>query len=272
MTAPKRVYWDSCCWIALINQEPSRFESLEYIYNSSKDGLYQIWTSTLSLVEVNRLASEQATPKPLNSDSLDILDEMFNQDFVVLNQVDLLVATEARRLLRDLSGLSKRTDSIHLATALLRSVDEMHTYDDKDLLHLHGKLESKDGRKLVICAPTLPAGYAKPGVQLDLLEATTEPKPMEAASTSIVGANTEDNLTQGSNGKSGPSQNNIQPQEGILTTEAEDPAHPPTGNSLPAPSHSVSGDAPLSHTRPKASSKTKPIQEESDQSSKDTKA
>jgi hypothetical protein len=50
-------------------------------------------------------------------------------------------------------GLKKRTDAIHLASALKFSVDALHTYDGSDLLHLDGKVPDKKGRKLSICVP-----------------------------------------------------------------------------------------------------------------------
>lgn len=47
----------------------------------------------------------------------------------------------------------KPSDAVHLATALLMDVDEMHTYDGSDLLGLDGKVARQDGEMLSICRP-----------------------------------------------------------------------------------------------------------------------
>jgi hypothetical protein len=54
-----------------------------------------------------------------------------------------------------LAGYSKLKppDASHLATALLMSVGEMHTFDDK-LIELSGLLDRPDGKKLKICKPS----------------------------------------------------------------------------------------------------------------------
>jgi hypothetical protein len=59
----------------------------------------------------------------------------------------------AGRLLRKFPEIGKPQDGIHLATALLNNVDELHTYDRKDLIGLSGRIDRKDGVKLKICAP-----------------------------------------------------------------------------------------------------------------------
>lgn len=47
----------------------------------------------------------------------------------------------------------KPSDAVHLATAILLNVDEMHTYDGSDLLDLNEKVARQDGEMLKICHP-----------------------------------------------------------------------------------------------------------------------
>ncbi len=156
MTEIKRVYWDANCWLGLINGETARIGALQYVYEAARIGGYQIWTSTLSFVEVFRLKAEEGQPKPLGDANLDRIEEVFSQDFVQLVTLDMEIGREARRLLRITAGLGKRTDAVHLASALRWSVDAMHTYDKVDLLHLDGKLKCRSGQFLKICEPDSP--------------------------------------------------------------------------------------------------------------------
>jgi hypothetical protein len=67
--------------------------------------------------------------------------------------LDERIAVSARRLLRHHPECKKPTDGIHLATALMLNVEEMHTYDGSDLLNLSGRVNSSNGTPLVICTP-----------------------------------------------------------------------------------------------------------------------
>ena len=84
------------------------------------------------------------------------IDEVFEQEFIKLVPLDVEVAKFARKLLRQHSGLKKRPDAIHLASALRWPVDVMHTYDGNDLLHLDGKMKGKTGSLLRIAPPDDP--------------------------------------------------------------------------------------------------------------------
>ena len=63
-------------------------------------------------------------------------------------QVDFDVGVLARRLLRKYPEIAKPQDGIHLATALLNNVDELHTYDRENLIGLSDKIDRRDGKKL----------------------------------------------------------------------------------------------------------------------------
>ncbi len=70
-------------------------------------------------------------------------------DLVKIINVDEDVGTLARRLLREHPKLGKPQDAVHVASALLAGVDELHTFDENHLLKFDGVLtkigtENKD--------------------------------------------------------------------------------------------------------------------------------
>jgi predicted nucleic acid-binding protein len=74
----------------------------------------------------------------------------------------------------------KPSDAVHLATALALSVDEMHTYDNSDLLKLDGKINCANGKPLKICRPSAP--LPEPGLFSEII---TEPKSKRRRSIEI---------------------------------------------------------------------------------------
>lgn len=150
---PDRVYWDSCAWLGLVNGEQDKKAALGNTYNQARKGLIQIWTSTLSIVEANRLTSESGAPKPLPPDSIRQFDDVFFQHFVYLVPLDTPIARTARNMVRETPNLRKKADAIHLATALFWSIPVLHTYDENDLLHLDRQMNCRDGTVLRICRP-----------------------------------------------------------------------------------------------------------------------
>jgi predicted nucleic acid-binding protein len=156
MAELRRVYWDACVWLGLINGEPKKQRAVEYVYTAARSGAYEIWTSTMSYVEVYRIKGEELNPKPYSTSALDKIEEMFEQEFVKLIPIDVETAKLARRLLRENEGLKKRPDAIHLASAMRWSINTLHTYDGNDLLHLDGKLKTKNGTILRITVPDDP--------------------------------------------------------------------------------------------------------------------
>lgn len=146
-----RVYWDSCAWLGLLNGEVEKKRELEIVYTNARNGHCELWTSTLSMVEVRRLKLEQYDPKPLKADHLKLIANLFRQPFIKPVPLSVDIADRARELWRTAEGLNKWQDSIHLASALHWNVDVLHTYDQDDLLHLSMLLECRNGEKLNIC-------------------------------------------------------------------------------------------------------------------------
>jgi predicted nucleic acid-binding protein len=151
-----KVYWDACAWIGLINEEADKVRGLEYFYTKAKANEIEIWTSLLNYAEVFKYRFEDGNPKPWPEESAQKIRDIIEQPFVVRLNVDFNVAVKARELLRTVSDLKRPNDAIHLASALLFDVDEMHTYDRPHLLALDGKVPRADGTLLKICVPAVP--------------------------------------------------------------------------------------------------------------------
>lgn len=142
-------------WIALIKREPSRFDACKFIIEKAQRSEVEIWTSMFTLAEVwKRRCAGEDTGLPEADD--EAFEDYIEQEFVFRVAVDSDVGTAARRLLRKHPSIGKPQDAIHVATALIENVDELHTFDRADLLSLDGVLDRQDGEKLKICTPPPP--------------------------------------------------------------------------------------------------------------------
>lgn len=156
MANPLNVYWDSCAWLGLVNGEDGRKQNLEIVYGMARRGLIQLWTSTVAIVEVNRLSVEMNMPRPISDESLAIINDLLFQPFISHISLDTIVARRAQRLLRETRGLTKRPDAMHLASAIQWNIHTFHTYDGSDLLHLNGQIRCLDGEDMEIVLPSDP--------------------------------------------------------------------------------------------------------------------
>ena len=147
-----RIYWDACAWLGLLNGEQEKRAALEHVWEKAKKGDIQIWTSAFCIAEVYRLKCEKQWASLCEENDAKI-ENMFNQDFVRIVQVDIEIAKLAKRLLRFHEKLNKPSDAIHLATAVFWDLDQFHTYDGSDLLGL--SVITNDGRPLNICKPDM---------------------------------------------------------------------------------------------------------------------
>ena len=156
----RRVYWDSCGWISLIQNEidvpligggvENRAALARAVLDDAVKGSTEILTSSLSFSEVNK-------PSPTPSGfvgSADKLAAFFENDFIVIVMLDRQIGELSRKLMQlGYPGL-KPLDAVHVASALTTNVDEMHTFDDK-LLKLNDRIDKQDGRPLKICKPSM---------------------------------------------------------------------------------------------------------------------
>jgi predicted nucleic acid-binding protein len=150
----RRVYWDACAFIGLLNQEPGKVNVCSEVWREAERGETIICTSFLSFAEVFRMKCEGQV-KPLAQANDEKVENLLRQKWIVSAVIDERIAVAARRLMRSYAECRKPTDGIHLATALAMSVDQMHTYDGADLLGLDGKIHRADGKPLTICTPRL---------------------------------------------------------------------------------------------------------------------
>jgi predicted nucleic acid-binding protein len=172
MANPRRIYWDACVWIALIQQEKirdtsgnlveDRYGMCRNVINAATRGQIEIATSTFSFAEVCKNPDVMGKAE-------DKIAAFFENDYVLPVNLDRAVGERARILM--MSGFSKLKppDACHLASAAIANAEEMHTFDDK-LLALDGKIDKLDGTKLKICTPN-PSGNPAP-----LLDAMTKKK------------------------------------------------------------------------------------------------
>lgn len=152
----KRVYWDACAWIALIQREKIRDEKgvvtedrdtmCRTVWTAAqKDKTVEIVTSALSLVEVCK-------SKGVVAEGDSKIAAFFEHPHIEMVNLDRFVGERARELMLAGHPGLKPPDATHVATAALGNVDEMHTFDDK-LLNLTGKIFRADGAYLKICKP-----------------------------------------------------------------------------------------------------------------------
>lgn len=153
--SPKRIYWDACTWIALIQREritdssgvliEDRGAMCRGIVNAAFAGAYEIATCSISCVEVWK---QPTLEHPKTSQVADF----FDHDFILLVSVDREAGLVARQLMS--AGYSKLRpmDACHIAAAVLCMAQEMHTFDEK-ILALDGLIDKPDGSRLRICKP-----------------------------------------------------------------------------------------------------------------------
>lgn len=163
MASKPKVYWDSCAWLGLLNEESNKISELQYVWKRAVAGEVEIWTSTIAQVEVCKLASEQTEVANqgkenkvdiMTEDNLKLIENVFNQPFVKRIPVDVEISTRARRLYRETKGLDKVPDAVHLVSAMRWNIETVHTFDEKDMLHLSGKLKTDLDTEITIMSPT----------------------------------------------------------------------------------------------------------------------
>lgn len=156
-TSPKKIYWDSCSWIALISNEriykngvltENRGADCRDVVRSAVKGEIELYTSALGIIEVNK-GSPVAGGVPA-----DKIKDFFENDYILIVSVNRQVGELGRELMQRGYSKLKPADASHIAAAAVAGVDEMHTYDDK-LLDLTGKVAKADGTMLRICKPAM---------------------------------------------------------------------------------------------------------------------
>jgi predicted nucleic acid-binding protein len=139
---PKKIYWDSCVFIALLSKHKEiewlkQQEVCKSCMQQAINGDVEIYISTMTIVEVNK-TTESTNPIPKSIQ--ETITKLMGQPFIKVIPADLARAFEAREHVWGISWL-KPVDAMHLACALYAKVDEVFTYDglgsQKGLLDLN---------------------------------------------------------------------------------------------------------------------------------------
>ncbi len=142
-------------WIALIRREAKRFDACRFLIDQAQRGEIEIWTSAFTFAEVyKRRCSDENTG--IGSEDDRAFEDYIEQEFVKVIQVDTDVRRGARVLLRTHPTIGKPQDAIHVASALIENVTELHTFDREDLLKLDGVIKCQNGEPLRIKRPADP--------------------------------------------------------------------------------------------------------------------
>jgi predicted nucleic acid-binding protein len=152
-------YWDANAFLGWLNDEPDKVDECESVLAAAEAGKAQIVTSALTLTEVIKMKGK---PR-LTKDSEEKIKAFFENDFIVVRDVDRFIAEKARDLIWNYSGLHPK-DAIHVATAVMLKMNVLDTFDGP-LIKLSGKIGSP---KLTIARPHMP-------YQADMYETQSKP-------------------------------------------------------------------------------------------------
>ena len=119
------------------------------VLQAAEKGDVEIVVSSVALVEVI------CKNKDASIDDQKVRD-YFDNDYILLVSADKDVCDLARQLMLAGHAGLRPADAIHVATACISNADELHTFDGK-LLDLDSRTDRKDGTRLRIRKPRLPA-------------------------------------------------------------------------------------------------------------------
>lgn len=128
-----RVYWDSNLFRDFISGHPEHAADVEALLEQADTGKLEIITSAISVAEVAFAQQERSTGL-LSAEVEERIDKLWVPPSPVkLVEFHFHIARRARQLLRQSlqrgwKGL-RAFDAVHLCTAQLYGVTELHTYD-----------------------------------------------------------------------------------------------------------------------------------------------
>ena len=95
----RRVYWDSCSFLALLNREPGNVDQCVVVWREGEAGKTSIYTSFFTFTEVFKAKCEGRV-KPLAPENDKEVEELLGQKWIKPAVVDELIGVAARRLMR----------------------------------------------------------------------------------------------------------------------------------------------------------------------------
>jgi len=155
----ERRYWDSGCFLAILNREPGRFETCAAILKAAELRKLEIVTSAFTITEVLYPKNgEKLAPEKRHT-----VRQYLRRPGIVLVDCDREVAESAQDYVWDFNVRPK--DAIHIASAVYANAPVMEAYDGGLL-----KLSEKVGGDplLIIRKPETAPVAIKP--QVDLLD------------------------------------------------------------------------------------------------------
>jgi hypothetical protein len=118
----RRVYWDSCVFIALISNlmTPLAMERrwhAERFLDDAINGKIELFTSTLTITEVVRTEVAPGMPtSPVPPEVRQKIEDLFNEPYIRLIPLDIARANEARDLTWQHPQI-KHPDNVHVVSA-----------------------------------------------------------------------------------------------------------------------------------------------------------
>lgn len=130
---PKRVYWDACVFLSLIEGTPGRIPIIEALVDDCESGKIEIYSSMLSIAEV-AFAKSEKDGKELSEEIGDKINRLWYPPAPFkLIEVHKTLVLEAQSYVRNAVPKSlglKPPDAIHLVTAKKVNASVFHSYDD----------------------------------------------------------------------------------------------------------------------------------------------
>ena len=124
MEKKDRRYWDSNCFLGLLQSEPDKVEQCKSVFEEAEKGSVLIVTSALTLAEVVKLRGQEAIP----ANRQRIIVEFFKNEYIVVVNVTRFIAERARELVW-INGIDPK-DAIHVAIALDVKLLLFNTFDE----------------------------------------------------------------------------------------------------------------------------------------------
>jgi predicted nucleic acid-binding protein len=125
----QRRYWDSDAFLGWLKAEPDKVSECQAVIRVAEEGNTEIVTSALTLAEVLYLRGHQ----PIPAADAEKLERFFEHEYIVVNDVDRMLAEEARKFVWD-KGIRPK-DAIHVATAIDAKVERLETFDADLIKH-----------------------------------------------------------------------------------------------------------------------------------------
>ncbi len=139
---PLKVYWDSCCFLAILNGETEEDACKETIHQA-KSGEIELYVSPLTMAETVR---PRLSPKPTPKEVRDRVVDFFENDYIKVVNIEREVARRSLDFCWD-HNLHAR-DALHVALALECECEIFETLDKTLLaLRIDGIIIQKPARK-----------------------------------------------------------------------------------------------------------------------------